>query len=144
MAPVLESATIASDGHAVVTVRGDIAADTAIELWQHLSYLVGQGHQHLVLDLGGMVLIDSAGVEVLARVAEWTRHNGGALVLRSASLALVEQLKLARRAEAHRHHPSQGRRYPAAGRRPTGSDVPYAASGRASVRAAANASVMIW
>jgi anti-anti-sigma regulatory factor len=52
MAPVLESATTASDGHAVVTVRGDIAADTAIELWQYLSHLVGQGHQHLVLDVG--------------------------------------------------------------------------------------------
>ena len=32
MAPGLESATIPSDGHAIVTVRGDIAADTAIEL----------------------------------------------------------------------------------------------------------------
>jgi ABC-type transporter Mla MlaB component len=58
-----------------------------------------------VLDLGGMVLIDSAGVEVLARVAEWTRGNGGWLELRAASPALVEQLELARRAEAHRHHP---------------------------------------
>jgi hypothetical protein len=43
MAAGLESATTASDGHAVVTVRGDIAADTATELWQHLSYLVSQG-----------------------------------------------------------------------------------------------------
>ena len=32
MAPALESATTPSDGHAVVAVRGDIAADTAIEL----------------------------------------------------------------------------------------------------------------
>ena len=110
MAPVLESAITPSDGHAMVTVRGDIAADTAIELWQYLSYLVGQGHQHIVLDLGGMSLIDSAGVEVLARVSEWTRGKGGDLELRSASPALVEQLELARRAEAHRHHPSHGRR----------------------------------
>jgi anti-anti-sigma factor len=77
-----------------VTVRGDIAADTAIALWQHLSYLVGQGHQHIVLDLRAMVLIDSAGVEVLARMSEWTRGNGGDLELRSASPALVEQLEL--------------------------------------------------
>jgi anti-anti-sigma factor len=77
LAPGLESATTASDGHAVVTVRGDIAADTATELWQHLSYLVSQGHQHIVLDVGGMVLIDSAGVEVLARVAEWTPRQRG-------------------------------------------------------------------
>ena len=110
MAPGLESATTPSDGHAVVTVRGDIAADTATELWQHLSYLVSQGHQHIVLDVGGMILIDSAGVEVLARVAEWARRNGGDLELRSAGPALVEQLELARRAEAHRHHPADGRR----------------------------------
>ena len=110
MAQGLESATIPSDGHAVVTVRGDIAADTAIELWQYLSYLVSQGHQHLVLDLGGVILIDSAGVEVLARVAEWTGGNGGDLELRSASPALVEQLELARRAEAHRQHPAAGGR----------------------------------
>ena len=110
MAPVLESATTASDGHAVVTVRGDIAADTAIELWQYLSYLVGQGHQHIVLDLGGVILIDSAGVEVLARVTAWTCRNGGDLELRLASPSLVEQLELARRAEAHRHHPSAGGR----------------------------------
>jgi anti-sigma B factor antagonist len=108
MAPGLGSATTSSDGHAVVTVRGDIAADTAIELWQDLSYLVSQGHQHIVLDVGGMVLIDSAGVEVLARVAEWTRGNGGDLELRSASPALVEQLELARWAETHRHHPAAG------------------------------------
>ena len=42
-------------------------------------------------------------------MTEWARGNGGELVLRSASPALVEQLELARRAEAHRHHPSEGR-----------------------------------
>ena len=109
MAPLLQSATTPSKGDAVVTVRGDIDTETAGQLWQYLSYLVGQGHHHIVLDLRGMILIDSAGVEVLARVAEWTHHNGGELELRSASPALVEQLELARRAEAHRHHPSEGR-----------------------------------
>jgi anti-anti-sigma regulatory factor len=53
-----------------------------------------------------MILIDSAGVEILARVSEWTRRKGGELVLRSVSPALAEQLELARRTEAHRHHPS--------------------------------------
>ena len=55
-----------------------------------------------------MVLIDSARVEVLARVPAWTRGNGGELERRSASPALVEQLELARRAEAHRRHPAAG------------------------------------
>jgi anti-anti-sigma factor len=106
MAPLLQSATTPADGDAVVTVRGDIDTETAGQLWQYLSYLIGQGHHHLVLDLRGMVLIDSAGVEVLARASAWTRREGGELVLRSMSPALAEQLELAGRAQAHRHHPS--------------------------------------
>jgi anti-anti-sigma factor len=106
MAPLLQSATTPADGDAVVTVRGDIDTETAGQLWQYLSYLVGQGHHHIVLDLRGMILIDSAGVEVLARVSEWTRRKGGELVLRSVSPALAEQLELARQTDAHRHHPS--------------------------------------
>jgi anti-sigma B factor antagonist len=109
MAPLLQSATTPPGGDIIVTVRGDIDSHTAIQLWQYLSYLVGQGHHHIVLDLRGMVLIDSAGVEVLARVSAWTRREGGDLVLRSASPAVAEQLELARRTEANRHHhPSAG------------------------------------
>ena len=87
-------------------MRGDIDNETAGQLWEYLSFLVGQGHHHIVLDLRGMILIDSSGVEVLARVSAGTRRNGGELVLRSVSPALAEQLELASRAEAHRHHPS--------------------------------------
>jgi anti-anti-sigma factor len=109
MALLLQSATTPSEGDAVVTVRGDIDTETAGQLWQYLSYLVGQGHHHIVLDLRGMILIDSAGVEILARVSEWTRRKGGELVLWSVSPTLTEQLELARRTEAHRqHHPAPG------------------------------------
>jgi anti-anti-sigma factor len=110
MAPLLQSATTPSDGPAVVTVRGDIDTDTAPQLWQYLGYLILQGHHHIVLDLRSMILIDSAGVEVLAGVSAWTRREGGALVLRSASAAVAEQLELARRTQAHREdHPSEAR-----------------------------------
>jgi anti-anti-sigma factor len=114
MAPLLQSATTPTDGSAIVTVRGDIDADTAAQLWQYLGYLIGQGHHHIVLDLRGMILIDSVGVEVITRASAWTRRKGGELVLRSASPALVEQLELARRAETHRRHPA------AAGDQPEG------------------------
>jgi anti-anti-sigma factor len=106
MAPLLQSATTLSESNAIVTVRGDIDSQTAGQLWEYLSYLIGHGHHHIVLDLRGMVLIDSAGVEVLARVSAWSRRKGGELVLRSVSPALAEQLELASRAVAHRHHPS--------------------------------------
>ena len=107
MAPLLQSATTPSDGQAVVTVRGDIDSDTAAQLWQYLSYLIGQGHHHIVLELRGMVLIDSAGVEVLTRVSAWTRRKGGELVVRSASPSVAEQLELSRLVEARGRHPSQ-------------------------------------
>jgi anti-anti-sigma factor len=106
--PLLQSATTPTDGSAIVTVRGDIDTDTAAQLWQYLGYLIGQGHHHIVLDLRGMILIDSAGVDVLTRASAWTRRKGGVLVLRSASPALAEQLESARRAEAHRRRPSTG------------------------------------
>jgi anti-sigma B factor antagonist len=107
MAPLLQSATTPPDGPAVVIVRGDLDATTASQLWQYLGYLILQGHHHIVLDLRGMVLIDSAGVEVLARVSAWTQRKGGDLLLRSASAAVTEQFELARRTEAYRqHHPS--------------------------------------
>jgi anti-sigma B factor antagonist len=112
MAPLLQSATTPSGGDAVVTVRGDLDAETAGQLWEYLSFLVGQGHHHIVLDLRGLILIDSAGVEVLARVSAVTRREGGELVLRSVSPDLAEQLELASRAEAHRHHPSAAGRWP--------------------------------
>ena len=106
MAPLLQSATTSSDGDAIVTVRGDLDSETAAQLWQYLSHLISQGNHHIVLDLRGMILIDSAGVDILARVSAWTRRKGGDLVLRSASPALAEQLELSRRAAAHRRHPS--------------------------------------
>jgi stage II sporulation protein AA (anti-sigma F factor antagonist) len=108
MAPLLQSATTPTTGHAIVTVRGDLDADTAAQLWQYLGYLIGQGHHHIVLDLRGMILIDSAGVDVITKASAWTRRKGGELVLRSASPALMKQLELARRAEAHTRHPSTG------------------------------------
>jgi stage II sporulation protein AA (anti-sigma F factor antagonist) len=106
MAPLLQSATTPTHGSAIVTVRGDLDADTAVQLWQYLGDLIGQGHHHIVLDLRGRILIDSVGVEVITKASAWTRRKGGELVLRSASPALVEQLELARRAEAHRRHPA--------------------------------------
>jgi anti-sigma B factor antagonist len=102
------SATTPTDGSAIVTVRGDLDTASATQLRQYLGDLLGQGHHHIVLELGGMLLIDSAGVEVLTRASAWARRKGGHLVLRSASAAVVEQLELARRAEGHRRHPAPG------------------------------------
>jgi anti-anti-sigma factor len=92
IATLLQSAVTPSDGDAIVTVRGDLDADTAPQLRTHLGYLIGQCHYHIVLDLAGVVLLDSAGVEVIVRAAAWTRQQDGSLVVRSASPAAAELL----------------------------------------------------
>jgi hypothetical protein len=38
MAPLLQSATVPSEGDVIVTVRGDIDTQTAGQLWRYLSY----------------------------------------------------------------------------------------------------------
>jgi anti-anti-sigma factor len=107
MAPLLQSATTPSDGPAIVTMRGDLDADTAAQFWQYLGYLIGQGHKHIVLELRGIILIDSVGIDVLTKASAWTRRMGGELVVRSASPSVAERLDLARLAESRRGHPSQ-------------------------------------
>jgi anti-anti-sigma factor len=106
MARLLQSATTPLDGPAVVTMRGDLDADTAAQLWQYLGDLIGQGHQQIVLDLRGLILIDSVGVQVIARASAWARRRGGDLVLRSASPAVAELLAVACRTEARGRHPA--------------------------------------
>jgi anti-anti-sigma factor len=107
MAPLLQSAITPSDGPAIVTMRGDLDSDTAAQLWQYLGYLIGQGYDHIVLDLRGIILIDSVGVDVITRASAWTRRRGGDLVVRSAGPAVAEQLEFARLAEARRSHSAQ-------------------------------------
>jgi anti-anti-sigma factor len=107
MAPLLQSATTPPDGPAIVTMRGDLDSDTAAQFWQYLGYLIGQGHQHIVLDLRGIALIDSVGVDVITKASTWTRRRGGELVVRSASPSVAEQLEVARLAQSRTGHPSQ-------------------------------------
>jgi anti-anti-sigma factor len=82
MGQLSQSALTPSSGYAIVTVRGDLDAQTATRLWQFLSYLMLQGRHHIVLDLAGMVLIDSAGVDVLLRASTRAHQDGGDLVPR--------------------------------------------------------------
>jgi anti-anti-sigma factor len=95
MGQLRQSAFTPSHGYAIVTVRGDLDAQTAARLWQYLSYLMLQGRHHIVLDLAGMVLIDSAGVDVLRRASTRAHRDGGDLVLRSVRPTVAEVLDLA-------------------------------------------------
>jgi anti-anti-sigma factor len=95
MGQLYQSAFTPSGDYAIVTVRGDLDEQTASRLWQYLSYLILQGRHHIVLDLAGMILIDSAGVDVLVRASTQAHRGGGDLVLRSARPTVAEVLELA-------------------------------------------------
>jgi anti-anti-sigma factor len=131
MATSLQSAVTPSDGDAIVTVRGDLDADTAPQLRTHLGYLIGQCHYRIVLDLAGVVLLDSAGVDVIVRAAAWTRQQDGDFVVRCASPAAAELLDLAGVTQAGTTRPFRGRLADAA-RRPRRSAGWCPASRRAS------------
>src|SRR4029453_13989128 len=95
MGRLVQSAVTSSSGYAIVTVRGDLDAQSAARLWQYLSYLMLQGRPHIVLDLAGMVLIDSRGVDGLLQASPGAPRAGGGLVLQSARPTVAEVLELA-------------------------------------------------
>jgi anti-anti-sigma factor len=104
-----QSAVTPSNGYAIVTVRGDLDTQTAERLWQYLSYLMLQGRHHIVLDLAGMVLIDSAGVDVITRAMTRAHRDGGDLLLQSARPTVAEVLELAGLSQARRTDTSAAR-----------------------------------
>jgi anti-anti-sigma factor len=109
MGQLFQSAVTPSGGYAIVTVRGNLDAQTAVRLWQYLSYLMLHGRHHIVLDLAGMVLIDSAGVEILIRVATKAHRDGGDLVFEGARPTVAEALELAGLSQAQRTDTSTAR-----------------------------------
>jgi stage II sporulation protein AA (anti-sigma F factor antagonist) len=109
MGQLFQSAVTPASGYAIVTVRGDLDAQTAVRLWQYLSYLMLHGRHHIVLDLAGMVLIDSAGVDVLCRASTQAHRDGGDLVLQGARPTVAEVLELAGLSQAQRTDTSTAR-----------------------------------
>jgi anti-anti-sigma factor len=102
MGQLRQSASTPPNDYAIVTVRGDLDAQTAARLWRYLSDLMLQGRHHIVLDLAGMVLIDSAGVDVLLRASTRAHRDGGDLVLQSVRPTVAEVLDLAGLRQAQR------------------------------------------
>jgi anti-anti-sigma factor len=109
MGRLVQSAVTPSSGYAIVTVRGDLDAQSAARLWQYLSYLMLQGRHHIVLDLAGMVLIDSADVDVLHQASTRAQRDGGDLVLQSARPTVAEVLELAGLTQAQQTDASRTR-----------------------------------
>lgn len=76
---------------AIVKVTGEITLNKGgdVLLKDKIQSLLQQGQRKVLLDLGGVSYVDSAGLGQLVQVHATTSHNGGALKL----LNLTKRLK---------------------------------------------------
>lgn len=70
-----------------------IAGDQVPELAAILSGKAGRGQPHVVLDLQGVAVVDSAGLELLLDTQEAYQRSGGALKLANPGVLCREVLK---------------------------------------------------
>jgi anti-sigma B factor antagonist len=78
----------------VVTVNGDITLNQGgdVLLKDKIQSLLQQGHKKLVLDLGGVAYVDSAGLGQLVQIHATTKSNGGAMKMANVTKKLKDLL----------------------------------------------------
>ena len=78
----------------VVKVNGDITLNQGgdVLLKDKIGSLLQQGHKKLVLDLGGVAYVDSAGLGQLVQIHSTARNNGGSLRIANVTKKLKDLL----------------------------------------------------
>jgi anti-sigma B factor antagonist len=78
----------------VITVNGDVTLNQGgdVLLKDKIQSLLQQGHKKLVLDVGGVSYVDSAGLGQLVQIHATTKSNGGALRLANVQKKLKDLL----------------------------------------------------
>lgn len=76
----VEVAVISSDA-AIITVSGELDADTDLVLQHQLAGQVVHGRRHLVLDLADVPFMDSSGLRVIVRTVNDMRSVNGSVSL---------------------------------------------------------------
>ena len=82
----------------VLTVTGEIAAGKGsdVRLKDRVNRLLNEGHHKMVLDLGGVSYVDSAGLGQLVALHATTTRQGGALKLLNMQKRLRDLLIITR------------------------------------------------
>jgi anti-sigma B factor antagonist len=78
----------------VLSPQGSIDALTVTECAGFFTNQINQGRFHLLVDLGGVDFMSSAGLRLLLQAAKHARQKGGDLRLAGAASALEKMLKL--------------------------------------------------
>jgi anti-sigma B factor antagonist len=83
---------------AIITVKGDITAGKGgdVILKDKINSLLQQGHRKLLLDLGGVSYVDSAGLGQLVAVHATTTRQNGVLRLLNVTKRLKDLLVVTR------------------------------------------------
>lgn len=89
----VEVAVISSDA-AIMTVCGELDADTGLVLQHQLAGQVVHGRRHLVLDLADVPFMDSSGLRVIVRTVNEVRKMDGSLSLAAPSQVVRRVLDL--------------------------------------------------
>jgi anti-sigma B factor antagonist len=81
---------------AIVEITGDITLSKGgdVMIKDKVNSLLQQGNRKLLLDLGNVSYVDSAGLGQLVQVYATTSHNGGALKLLNVTKRLKDLLVL--------------------------------------------------
>jgi anti-sigma B factor antagonist len=79
---------------AIITVSGDITLNQGgdVILKDKVQSLLQQGHKQLVLDLGGVSYVDSAGLGQLVQIHATAKNNGGSLRMANVTKRLKDLL----------------------------------------------------
>jgi anti-sigma B factor antagonist len=73
----------ATDGQAVVRLKGELDVYTAPRLRERLAEIISDGHRNVVIDLADLAFIDSTGIGVLVGALKRAQQHGGEIALSS-------------------------------------------------------------
>jgi anti-sigma B factor antagonist len=76
-------------------LAGELDLETAPELEQQLAALDDTQRTRVVIDLGGVTFMDSAGLKAILRASELAQANGHSLVLRHGPRQIKRLIELA-------------------------------------------------
>lgn len=77
-----------------IALAGDLDFHTAGQAEPHLAELAGSGHRHMVLDLSGISLCDSSGIELFLRLHQHCLMAGTRLLLSGVPPLLVKSMRV--------------------------------------------------
>jgi len=82
------------DNVAIITVTGDITLNKGgdVLLKDKVQSLIQQGNKNIIIDLGGVAYVDSAGLGQLVHAYATTKNKGGALKLVNVTKKLQDLL----------------------------------------------------